>query len=662
MAATITADPNPVNFALATLIGLERNTTITWDTDSLAQGVVSVSRDGGQTEDTIAGGPQQGNRRGTIEAGVKLGETLLFRLRRADNDNLLASVTVTTTESAGLPLAVPDALRERQNPQGIFALRVVPGVDDVTITYRTRRPTFPFIMVRNEVSGEVALLWEADKQDFHSAVFDDFGGGLAQDTAHTYRIVASAVPGISDTSTNVEKIGRFVTGSRTATFFFDKITVRESGDPSDTGEFTFQFGAGVVDLLRNNEMLGNIETYGKASIDEGEPEDVNRVVTIPMAPRRLWAQVAALEDDDYYNPFDPGIHARGWALHFAQPGSEVKKTEYFVYGWLTDHFDINQMSGVTPFQMSTGNFEIAFDVSGRLRVDARAGDWLRPVGRPRPQVLTERVTAFSVSPGQRAMVAGVEGRAHRVIFGPDGTVYHQALAGDPRDAGNGRWTDLGGRFAGPLTVVAGAGHVSLFGLAPDGAVLHKTHAPGDRPDDDWQTLGGSFVGPVRAVAGADGAIELFAIDEDSSVSHRTLADPRKGQTDEAWERVGDGVEGPIAALFSPRTGLSLFALGRGGEVLHKRRAPQEGWESAGSAWESLGVASEGTLSAEWVGNEVLLLCVVAEDETVRVLAWPRYPEEGPREGWQTIGTVNSLLRGQLPLDVSPTAPDELKGT
>jgi hypothetical protein len=453
---------------------------------------------------------------------------------------------------------------------------VVPGVDDVTITYRTRRPTFPFISIRNEVNGILDLLWDPDNQDFHSAVFDRHGMGLAQETAYTYLIVATWVPGVSNWSTNVRETGRFVTGSRTATFFFDKIVVRETGDPSDTGEFEFQFGAGVVDLVRNNERLGNVERFGETSIKKGDSVDVNRVVTIPTAPRRLWAQVAARENDDYYNPFDPGLHMRGSKMEFAQPGSVVTKTEYFVYGWLTDHFDISQMSGEMPLQMSTGNFEIAYDVSGRLRVDTRDGDWLRPIGPPRPELFTQRVTAFSFNPGQRGMVAGVEGRAHRVVLSPDGTVYHQELQDDPLHADNGLWTELGGRFAGPLTVVAGAGHVSLFGLSPDGAVLHKTHAPGDRPDDDWQTLGGSFIGPVTAVVGAPGELELFAMDEEGSVSHRTLADPRRGQTDEEWERVGDGIAGPIAALFSPRTGLSLFALGHGGEVLHKRRAPQEG--------------------------------------------------------------------------------------
>ena len=348
---------------------------------------------------------------------------------------------------------------------------------------------------------------------------------------------------------------------------------------------------------------------------------------------------------------------------FEPPGSFCKETEHYVFAHVTEHFDIGEIiegNLEIPFQMPTGNFSIAFDVSGRLAVNARAGEWFPgPVGPLRPHLFSETVTAFSVIPSRSAMVAGARGRIHRVVVGPDGAVYYQALGYAARDSGNGGWTNLGGRLEGPLTGVSGEpDHISLFGLSPDGAVLHKTHAPDTRPDDDWQTLGGSFVGPVKAVAGADGEIELFATDEDGSVSHRTLADPLGGQPEEEWERIGAGIGGSIAALFSPRTGLSLFALGRGGEVLHKRRPPQEEWEPEGLEWETLGVTSDGTLSAEWVEDDVLLLAVVAEDETVRVLAWPHYPDEPPREGWQVIGTVNSLLQAQIPGRESATAPDE----
>ena len=319
---------------------------------------------------------------------------------------------------------------------------------------------------------------------------------------------------------------------------------------------------------------------------------------------------------------------------------------------VTEHFDVTEPSvgtSETPLWMSTGSFAIAFDVSGRLRVDAREGAWLRPVGPPRPHLLTRAVSAASVALGQSAMVVGVGGRSHVVTVSPDGAVYHQAFGGDHPDSGDDGLTDLGGRFEAPLTVVAAdPDQVSLFGLSPDGAVLHKVHAPGGSPDGEWRTLGGSFAGPVAAAAGADGAVELFARDEDGSVSHRTLDDPLRGHAEEEWERVGAGAGGALTALFSPRTGLSLFALGRDGEVLHKRRPPQEDWEPQGREWETLGVASDGTLSAEWVGDGVLLLAVVAPDETVRVLAWPRYPHEPSRGGWQAIGTVNSLLRAQVP--------------
>jgi hypothetical protein len=117
----------------------------------------------------------------------------------------------------------------------------------------------------------------------------------------------------------------------------------------------------------------------------------------------------------------------------------------------------------------------------------------------------------------------------------------------------------------------------------------------------------------------------------------------------------------MAALFSPRTGLSLFALGHGGEVLYKRRPPNEEWRPVGREWERLGVASDGLLSAEWVGDDALLLAVVSEDETVRVLAWSAYPDVPPREGWQIVGTVNSLLQARVSEGEAPTVSDPLGG-
>lgn len=134
----------------------------------------------------------------------------------------------------------------------------------------------------------------------------------------------------------------------------------------------------------------------------------------------------------------------------------------------------------TPFEMSTGDFTIAYSVSGRLRVDARAGAWINPLTKLLgPETFELKgVRALSVVPGKGGIVGGPEGRAHQVILDPEGAVYHRALGEDALTSGNGRWTSLGGQFEGPLTVVASeADSVSLFGLSPDGAVLHKAHSP-----------------------------------------------------------------------------------------------------------------------------------------------------------------------------------------
>jgi hypothetical protein len=108
MAATIKANPNPVNFPWPRVLGVgvsKMDTTITWDTDRDGlQGEVFVTRNGGVTEQKIAGGQGGGNRRGSVLASIALAETLEFRLRRADNKTLLTSVTVTTQEVPGLAL------------------------------------------------------------------------------------------------------------------------------------------------------------------------------------------------------------------------------------------------------------------------------------------------------------------------------------------------------------------------------------------------------------------------------------------------------------------------------------------------------------------------------------------------------------------------------
>jgi hypothetical protein len=669
MAATIKANPNPVNFPWPRVLGVgvsKMDTTITWDTDRDGlQGEVFVTRDGGVTEEKIAGGQGGGNRRGSVLAPIALGETLEFRLRRADNKNLLTSVTVTTQEVPGPQLLGGIDLSVWPPSQGIYRLWVSPGVDSVTISFRTRQSTNPFVEIFNTDTGKLAGLWaRPEKKQSHSMDFAGFGNQpMAQNAEHTYRIVAPPAPGSPDPAIAEQK-GTFRTGSRTATFFFDKITVRNDGDPNSPGEFRFSFGAGDADT---GEPLGNVEFYGEASITDGHTEDVNKIVTIPTAPRLLWAQVVANEDDSSIFTFS-GIATSGMKPSFTPPESSATEYEDYVHAYVTKHFDIGEtLNGTleTPFEMSTGNFVIAYDVKGRRKVEASRGRWLSPgplwigvLGSMR--VLSTDGSGSSVGPGQSAMVTGLEGLTHRVVLSPDGAVYHQVLSDYRQASRNSSWTNLGGRFLGPLTAVAaGPDRVGLFGLSPEGAVLYKTYSPGDHPDDDWRTLGGEFAGPVVAAVGAEEGIELFATSEDGAVFHRALADPQGEQHRGEWDYIGEGIVGSLTALSSSRSGLSLFALGHGGEVLHKRRPPQEEWRRA--EWESLGVDSDGTLSAQWVADQSLLLVVTAEDETVRFLAWPHYPEEPPREGWQIAGTVNSLLQGQIPEGEALTVLDRAEG-
>ena len=78
---------------------------------------------------------------------------------------------------------------------------------------------------------------------------------------------------------------RFRTGSRTATFF-DKIHVRNDGDPGlkGAGEFRFSFGAG--DVL-TEARLGSVESWGEGDIDAGVSTSRLRATDTHDRPRRL---------------------------------------------------------------------------------------------------------------------------------------------------------------------------------------------------------------------------------------------------------------------------------------------------------------------------------------------------------------------------------------
>ena len=49
--------------------------------------------------------------------------------------------------------------------------------------------------------------------------------------------------------------------------------------------------------------------------------------------------------------------------------------------------------------------------------------------------------------------------------------------------------------------------------------------------------------------------------------------------------------------------------------------------------------------------------MIAQDETVRILAWSAYPEARPSNDWQIVGSLTSLLQGQIAEGEASPVPD-----
>ncbi len=668
MAASITANPNPVLISVWSFTQ-KKTTTITWDTDSAAFGRVYRSIDGakeeffdGTPESPPPVSPAMNKRNGSKFQDIELGKTYDFRLKRVDPQNtVLASVRIRGEENLGMTSGLLKIVKGRiPASQHIFGLKVFPGIDSVRIRFRTHQATPGFLEIKNEdtqATVAVALLAGNLVHDVliaHGVGFTP--EPLDQDTNHSFRIVATALPG-SLIPGDKTVTGLFRTGARSAQVFFDRILVHDDGDPGfllGDGDFFFSFGAGDVETW---EDLGNFENYGYVNIGSGEFRDVNRVVTIPRAPVRLWAQMVANEDDSLLGSF--GTAARGTS--FASPGSSCGGHEG-IYGesvmaTVTQHFDFSELTdGIEerPLTMSNDSCPIHFTLLGRLRVETHPGVLLQPFinkSGPAPRSPVPRVATL-LNAGDRVIVGAGSGIAHAVRLAPGGAAYVTTSSRKPAAPGD-RLTRIGGEVAGPLTVVSSsADRVSLFALDRDGAVAHKSLLPDVPPNDEWETLGGAFVGPIAAAVGLDGRIEIFGLASDGGVFHRTLGAAGCGQAARDWQFIGDGVGGSLTAFSSPRGGVSVVASGRKGEVLHKLRCDDE-WRPAGREWQSLGAAPAGPLSGELVEDDIVVLAVLSENETIQVLPWRNYPDTPPGDGWQCVGTINSLLDARLSLIEPP---------
>jgi hypothetical protein len=247
-----------------------------------------------------------------------------------------------------------------------------------------------------------------------------------------------------------------------------------------------------------------------------------------------------------------------------------------------------------------------------------------------------------------------------VALGPDAVVYHKKRQRDKSGLPRDEWTPLGGRFEGSLAGVAvDETRLSLFALDADGAAFHKSYIDGEPPDAAWQPLGGAFVGSLGVTPGPRNHIELFGVDREGTAYHRSI-DPTGCNTRDDWERIGANVTGELSPLYSQRAGVTVFTLGRDGSVAYKRLDGEE-WQPGAGKWESLGGQFEGVLTARLLADGGVLLVVICSDRSVHTLNWSNYPEDRANQGWEAVGTIDSIFES-LGREWKRASPPALEGS
>jgi hypothetical protein len=639
MAASITASPNPVGFWSPTD---PRKTTISWDTGGGVNGYVNVTQDTGTEQPFDVGTKLSKHSKDFSTPELALGHEYTFTLHRQDNDKVLAKVTVTTTdlEQQLLDQTSKWAMQQRAvggAPQAITDLTIAAGVDTVRISFRTVQPTIPSVALHAGDGTQVAawLPLIGGLQTQHECTLGQ-NVPLDQQTSYRLQIIASGTYFGKEHDAVVTQT--VVTGSRKVTLFFDSINVRKDGDPAGAGEFDFYFRAGDSD---GGALLG-YENWGEGDIsDDDPPVDVSRTIAIEQAPRSVYALVMGVDEDFDVIPYPgEGLHDFHPPIEFQGEGSWWASSYDYDAAWVTAVFPIHDVFGASSrtFEMSTGDFGVAFTVFGRLKVEGGAGTniSIRKTRKGRRYPLASN--AILTAPGAFDAVGAGEGKSHVIGLGADGAIYSKAVGVQNGDSRNEGWARIADGVAGPVTVLAAAsGRIELFALDAEGELAGATAARG-RPAGRWRRLGGRFVEPVVAVSGNGSSTELLGLGEGGVVLHRSTSSKSE------WEQIGEGVAGSLQAFSLRNGGLAVFALGADGSVLHKRRGPKR-WQPAGQRWESLGRTEAARLVAAQLDEDGIGLATIAADGSIALLLWPDYPtgEPGP---WTEHGTLESWLEAR----------------
>lgn len=621
-----------------------RDVSVSWDTgDPAVKGRIFHSANGAP-EAPLPGPPL---RAGTLTDKIALDQVLTLVLRKATNGEEMARTKVTTRKDAlATYMTDPDL-------DFIFSLKVNPGVDTLGIAFQTKQPAVPYVEIRRHDGGELVDSWMGGSfRQQHQNEFNGFGRGLPQETVLDVRIVALKDAGggrvsLGTGAHNPEVRGPVTMGARTVSFLFDLIHVRTDGDPGGAGEFTFTFGVGDV---ATQKRLGPSQVWGEGDIPAGYDREVSKLFTVDHAPRRLWAQVNAWEDDTSF--FNPETQGFGWPAlgpAFSPPGSNGYETDYGSFASVTGHFDTDLTASGRQrgFIMSTGDFSIAYDVFGSVTVIRRNGtNNFRglSIGRVKRPRRSDRVQLNDpIVKAGRAHAARTSQGLTTVNLGADGNVIVRTV--DPRTE-TGTVVDLGGRFDESITVVESA-HDTLhvFGVTTSGEVAVRTFTPGSATEGEWVRLGGTFIGDVVCVE-RYGCVDVLARDAEGHVFYRRYPDGAGGD----WTRIGSGRVRSMVATGTPAGDLAVFALDGHGRILHKRRCANGEWMPRPDEWDVVCYieersAVEGTPAVHWASEKDLIVSVFVGDDLVGAVMWCGYPEPKHNAEWVPVISTERAERG-----------------
>jgi hypothetical protein len=650
MAASITANPNPVGLWSAADKG---TTTITWSIGVGSPGArparVYRSVDGG-AEQQFDGFPNGAIGNTIDDTTIQLGHSYTYVVRDAGNNAALASVTVTTVDILQQQI---DAMAEAAilvgdpaSSQAIINVSVVPGVETVRITFQTTQPTIPEITCET-TDGTPAPGW-----------FPIFGGEqrkhdcilvLEQDTGYRFQIRVMGKTWYFGPLQNYFFHGQFSTGTRTATVSFDRIKVTRDGDPSHSGEFQFGFAVRDPDAPLSPLATSFFPSSNTIDISDNDPPvDVNQVLTAALAPTQIWLGVLGQDEDE--PAFTWGLSAGGLIPPLETAETGWTESTGFDESWIGKIFDIGQVASGTelPFDMATGDFGVAFSVSGRIRVDTviPPGFKARPVKRPikpnswliTPGDLAHIGTSRVDTSGAGGKPGGKSGRTYAVALVANSLVYKPIDPGksSPRNEG---WTRMAGEVTLPVNLLATTdGRLNIFAFDRDGGVIFQS--PKGTREVPWRKLGGRFRGSVTSAEGAKGQIEVFGLSEEGVVFHTSVGPDAKAGKDN-WQRIGAAVAGSLTAVSFPDGSVGVFAIGQNGEVLHKVRRRNK-WSPAAAEWRSLGKANGGRLTARAIDRGGVAVGTLSDGDAMQLLLWRNYPEGRPAP-WKKCGTVDAWL-------------------